>query len=907
MDLRWYQKEACEAVWNCFRNNQGNPLIELPTGAGKSLCIAELCRAAVQDHAGQVIVLAHRKELLEQNYSKIVSLLPPSVKAGLFSAGLRRYSQAEPIIVAGIQSCYEKASWFGRRHLVIVDEAHLVPSDGNGMYQTFLTDLQRYNDRLRIVGLTATPFRTGEGALWGDDCLFTHVCYSAGLRRLIDEGFLCPITSKPTRHEYDTSGLKVKRGEFVERDLVSLFGDQSKVIASTQEIVEKTAGRRSILVFTTGVAHAELVQQSIEELTGERVGIVTGDTMALERATLLRQFANQELRWLVNIDVLTTGFDAPCIDALAILRATASPGLFAQICMDSETEILTSTGWKKHHQIENGEIVAGFDIEDGSVKWVQAANKVFRPLHPGERFVSVKSPHLDIRVTETHDLILKSRSKTTKRWRKQSAIEASLRKEMFQIPIAGIEHSEGMSLTDDEIRLVGWMMTDGYISKTTNALHIAQAAHRDTCAEIERVLISCGLKYSVREFTRSGDLAKYGPCRNYYVSKGMPRGTGKHLTGWAHLEKYFDKNLSPEFEKATPRQLWILIEALNLGDGSKRKNPEWTQHTLCITAGDNRKFADRLQSLCVRRGFRFNISIQKSNGYWGGTKDQYIMYISQRDRATIGGTVTRGKDRCRLTVEEASEREFVWCVSNSLGTLITRRNGKVAIIGNCGRGLRKHHSKTDCLVLDFGENIKRHGPLDDLNFGKQKKRGSSEFEGETPMKECPNCKSAVPVSRKECECGWMFPGRQLNHEEIADTESKILSEPESFEVVQVVWGRHSKREGTDSLRVDYQCRRDDGNIEERISEWVCIEHEGFARRKAEQWWKSHCLAPCPETIDEAIEYFDRSAVALPSAIVARKEGKFWRVTHQTLGTLPPEQDWIELEAVKELEEEEMPF
>jgi DNA repair protein RadD len=165
MELRWYQSEACEAVWNCFRNNQGNPLIELPTGSGKSICVAELCRAAVEDHAGQVIVLAHRKELLEQNYSKIVSLLPPNVKAGLFSAGLRRYSQEEPIIVAGIQSCYEKATWFGRRHLVIIDEAHLCPNDGNGMYQTFLTDLQRYNDRLRIVGLTATPFRTGEGAL----------------------------------------------------------------------------------------------------------------------------------------------------------------------------------------------------------------------------------------------------------------------------------------------------------------------------------------------------------------------------------------------------------------------------------------------------------------------------------------------------------------------------------------------------------------------------------------------------------------------------------------------------------------------------------------------------------------------------------------------------------------------
>ena len=561
MELRWYQKEACESVWNCFRSNQGNPLIELPTGSGKSLCIAELCRAAVDDHQGQVIVLAHRKELLEQNYQKIISLLPPGVKAGLFSAGLRRFSQVEPIIVAGIQSCYQKASWFGRRHLVIVDEAHLVPSEGMGMYQSFLTDLQKYNDRLRIVGLTATPFRTGEGALWGDDCLFTHVCYSAGLRKLIDDGYLCPITSSPANSSYDTSSLKIKRGEFIERELTSLFGDHSKVLASTKEIVAKTAGRNSILVFTTGVSHAEQAKESIEQLTGEEVGLVTGDSMALERATLLKRFANQELRWMVNIDVLTCGYDAPCIDALAILRATASPGLFAQIC---------------------------------------------------------------------------------------------------------------------------------------------------------------------------------------------------------------------------------------------------------------------------------------------------------------------------------------------------------------GRGLRKHHSKENCLVLDFGENIKRHGPLDSLDYGRKRKSvGSAEFVGETPVKGCPNCKADVPVSRKECSCGWRFPASELNHEEVADTQSKILSEPEAFEVIQVAFGRHEKKkgDGPDSLRMDYRCVRDDGNIQEDLSEWICLEHEGFARRKAEQWWKQHCAAACPASIDEAVELLHRGAVAFPTSLVARKEGRFWRITHQTIAAIPSEQDWLEVEdvGVGSNLDEEMPF
>lgn len=329
-ELRWYQQEACQSAWSHLCGQDGNPVIVLPTGAGKSLVIAELCRAAVQDYRGRVIVLAHRAELLEQNGEKVRSLLPFS--CGIYSAGLKSRATDEPVILAGIQSVFRRAEEFGERHLVVIDEVHLVPHDGEGMYRTFLNRLREVNPRLRMVGLTATPYRTGEGSLCRRDALFQRICYDAPIQRLIGNGFLCPLTSKPSSVQYDTSGLHIRGGEFIATEVEALFDDASKVKAACQEIVAKTTDRQSVLVFCSGVAHANHVRETIESLTGETCGVVTGDTSRLERATTLERFRSRSLRYLCNVDVLTTGFDAPCIDAIAILRATQSPGLFAQIC-----------------------------------------------------------------------------------------------------------------------------------------------------------------------------------------------------------------------------------------------------------------------------------------------------------------------------------------------------------------------------------------------------------------------------------------------------------------------------------------------------------------------------------------------------------------------------------------------
>ena len=158
------------------------------------------------------------------------------------------------------------------------------------------------------------------------------VAGEADIGRLINEGYLSPITSSTADSSVDTSELKIRAGEFVSTDLESAFNQSEVVARACSEIVEKTQGRKSILVFCCGVAHAQAVQYMLEQMTRERVGLVTGTTMQLERAELLRTFKSGELRWLVNVDVLTTGFNAPNVDAIAVLRATCSPGLFAQIC-----------------------------------------------------------------------------------------------------------------------------------------------------------------------------------------------------------------------------------------------------------------------------------------------------------------------------------------------------------------------------------------------------------------------------------------------------------------------------------------------------------------------------------------------------------------------------------------------
>ncbi|MFG0263393.1 MAG: DEAD/DEAH box helicase family protein, partial [Novipirellula sp. JB048] len=338
MKLRVYQQAAVDAVYDHLRRRDDNPVAVLPTGAGKSLVLAKIASDAVGQWDGRVLILAHVKELLEQNADKVRRLCP-DIKVGLYSAGLKKRDTNTPVLVAGIQSIYKRACDLDPFDLIIVDEAHLISKKGDGMYRQFLADCKVINPNVRVIGLTATPFRLDSGMICSQDHFLNQICFEIGIKELIRDGYLCPLISKAGVHRADFSGVRMRAGEFVSDEVDRLAGDDALVSAACAEIVELTADRRAVLIFATSVAHGRQVVETLRDNHGIECGFVTGQTPADERDALLTRFRgdaptslleSEPLRYLCNVNVLTTGFDAPRVDCVVMLRPTMSPGLLYQ-------------------------------------------------------------------------------------------------------------------------------------------------------------------------------------------------------------------------------------------------------------------------------------------------------------------------------------------------------------------------------------------------------------------------------------------------------------------------------------------------------------------------------------------------------------------------------------------------
>lgn len=329
--LRDYQQAAVDACWDALRTSSLNQCIVIPTAGGKTPIIATLCRDAVKLWEGRVLIISHVKELLEQAVDKLQAICP-DVKVGVYSAGLGRRDRRQPVIVAGIQSVYSRAAELGHFDLILIDEAHLIPPSGDGMYRSFLADMKAINSNVRVIGLTATPYRLGAGRICSKENILNEACYEIGVRELIEAGYLSQLTSKRGL-DCDTSGLHMRGGEFVESEAEQLMLDA--VEPACHEIVTRTTGRKSVLVFCQSVAHAEKVADLLSEQEAwrakESISLITGNTPAKERADTLAAFKAGEIKYLVNVLVLTTGFDAPNIDCVCLLRPTASAGLYYQM------------------------------------------------------------------------------------------------------------------------------------------------------------------------------------------------------------------------------------------------------------------------------------------------------------------------------------------------------------------------------------------------------------------------------------------------------------------------------------------------------------------------------------------------------------------------------------------------
>jgi DNA repair protein RadD len=536
MTLRPYQSDAVEAVYRHLREQEDNPCVVLPTASGKTYVIATICRDAVQLWNGRVLILAHVRELLEQITDKLHAAAP-DLPVGLYSAGLRRRDLGYAITVAGIQSVYERAPEIGPVDLVIVDEAHLIPPDGEGMYRTFLADMKQINPLARVIGLTATPFRMKSGTICSPDNVLNDICFEVSVRELIVQGYLCALRTKAGSQHPQYDQLHVRGGEYVAGEVEELMDDENLVLSACREIVQHTQDRRSVLIFASGVAHGQHIAEVIQTRHQVECGFVCAETLPSQRDELIHRFRNGRLRYLCNVNVLTTGFDAPNIDCVAMVRPTLSPGLYYQMV---------------------------------------------------------------------------------------------------------------------------------------------------------------------------------------------------------------------------------------------------------------------------------------------------------------------------------------------------------------GRGFRLHPEKPDCLVLDFGGNVLRHGPVDQLRISPNGGNGN----GEAPAKECPECHAVIAAGYATCpECGHEFPERQRSrHEATAGTEA-ILSDETTrteHEVREVLFAVHTKRDAPEdhprSMRVDYRV-----GWNQYISEWVCFEHTGYARAKAEAWWRQRSNDPTPSSAEEAVELAQAGSLAPTRAITVRSVAgeKYDRIVKHKLGDKPP--------------------
>ncbi len=332
MELRPYQRAAIEALYDYFSASSGNPLVVMPTGTGKSVVIAGFIREAVTAHPGtRILVLTHVKELIAQNFQALLRAWPDA-PAGIYSAGLSRRDLHAQVLFAGIQSIHKRAAKVQRCDLVLIDEAHLLGRTDSGMYRAFLKELNEINTGLlKVVGFTATPYRLDSGMLHeGKDRLFTDIAYDVPVLDMIQQGYLSPVIPKQTTTQLDVSGVGTRGGEFIAGQLEAAVDREDVTKAAVAEIVQHGEGRGSWLMFCSGVAHARHVRDAIRE-HGVTAETVTGDTPGPERDGILAAFKAGRLRCVTNANVLTTGFDAPGVDLVALLRPTKSVGLYVQM------------------------------------------------------------------------------------------------------------------------------------------------------------------------------------------------------------------------------------------------------------------------------------------------------------------------------------------------------------------------------------------------------------------------------------------------------------------------------------------------------------------------------------------------------------------------------------------------
>lgn len=332
--LRPYQQQAVDATLAHFRRTSESAVLVLPTGAGKSLVIAELARLAKR----KLLVVTHVQELVEQNAAKFAAL---GATPGIYSAGLNQRDTEHAVVFGSIQSMARNLDQFAHEYsLIVIDECHRVSDDEQSLYQKLIHHLKNQNADLKVLGLTATPYRLGYGWIYRKDyrgffrhseqSIFEHCIFDLPLRSLVKQGFLTqPKSINAAIDHYDFSSINPSSSGYPESQVNHLLAKYPRVTeAICEQIVEMSQGRQGTMIFAATVKHAHEILSYLPE---SQSALVVSATDQHERSRIIQSFKAKEIKFLVNVAVLTTGFDAPHVDMIAIMRPTQSVSLFQQM------------------------------------------------------------------------------------------------------------------------------------------------------------------------------------------------------------------------------------------------------------------------------------------------------------------------------------------------------------------------------------------------------------------------------------------------------------------------------------------------------------------------------------------------------------------------------------------------
>ena len=333
-ELRPYQLVGLQAIWNYYSSGKtGNACIAWPTGTGKSAVPAVFIKETMKLWPSQkFLMITHVKELIAQN-AEVLKYIWPEAPLGLHSAGLGQREYHYPIIFGGIQSMIKNAAYFGHRDIVFIDECHLISQDDNSQYLTFLATMKQINPNLKVIGMSATPFRMGQGLIT-DNGLFTDIVHDltglTAFNKLIEDGYIAPLVPRRTKTEISVEGVGIAKGEYIQKQLQIASDTDELNYAIVKEIVEAGQDRQSWLIFASGIEHAEHLSSLINSF-GIRSTAVHSKQDSKYNDSAISAFRNNDLRSIVNYGKLTTGFNHPAIDLIGMVRATLSVPLWIQM------------------------------------------------------------------------------------------------------------------------------------------------------------------------------------------------------------------------------------------------------------------------------------------------------------------------------------------------------------------------------------------------------------------------------------------------------------------------------------------------------------------------------------------------------------------------------------------------